>query len=87
MVPFELDIVRDFGRLSVLIGAGRNDPIVGPDAPKELAVILQSGGADVSLFWHDGGHELGQDDADAARVWLTQQRSRWMSPKAKEKRE
>jgi phospholipase/carboxylesterase/glyoxalase family protein len=83
MVPFEPDIVRDFSRLSILIGAGRNDSIVGSDAPQQLAAILDSGGADVSLFWHNGGHELGQDDVDAATVWLKQQRSRWATPKVK----
>jgi predicted esterase len=77
MVPFEPDIVRDFSRLSILIGAGRADPIVGPDAPQQLAAILRSGGADVSLFWHNGGHELGQDDVDVAKAWLKQQRSQW----------
>jgi len=73
MVPFQPDIVRNFSRLSVFIGAGRNDPIVGPNAPEELSVILQSGGADVSLFWHNGGHELGPDDVEAARSWLNRQ--------------
>jgi phospholipase/carboxylesterase/glyoxalase family protein len=83
MVPFEPEIVRDFSRLSILIGAGRNDRIVGPDAPQQLAAILDSGGADVSMFWHEGGHELGQDDVNAATVWLKQQRSRWVTPKVK----
>ena len=81
MVPFQPDILRNFSNLSAFIGAGRKDSIVGPDAPEELANILQLGGADVSLFWHSGGHELGQDDVDAARLWVNQQRSQWLSPK------
>lgn len=75
MVPFQPDILRNFSKLSVWIGAGHEDSIAGPDAPRKLAAILQAGGADVSLFWHKGGHELGQDDVEAARVWLDQQHS------------
>lgn len=85
MVPFQPDTLRDLSRLSVLIGAGRADPIVGADAPQELASILKSGGANVSLFWHNGGHELGQDDVEAARGWLERQRAQWIDPKSKEK--
>ena len=71
MVPFRPDMIRNFSGLSVFIGAGDRDPIVPSDHPQELAAILQSGGADVSLFWHRGGHELGDDDVDAARNWLS----------------
>lgn len=71
MVPFTLDVMRDFSRLSVFIGAGDGDPIVSPDHPEELATILESGGADVSIFWHRGGHELGRDDVDRAKAWLS----------------
>lgn len=74
MMPFTPDIVRDFSRLSVFAGAGTMDRIVGPDAPNELAAFLRSGGADVSIFWHDGGHELGPDDVQAAKAWLTRLR-------------
>jgi phospholipase/carboxylesterase/glyoxalase family protein len=83
MVPFQPDIVRDLSRVSVLIGAGRTDPIVGPDAPEQLADILRLAGAEVSLFWHNGGHQLGTDDVEAARRWLNQQRARWASAKVK----
>jgi predicted esterase len=72
MVPFQVDLVRNLSQLSVLIGAGRNDRIVGPDAPEQLADMLTAGGASVSLFWHEGGHELGQDDVDFATTWLTE---------------
>ncbi len=71
MVPFTPDIVRNFSELFVFISAGDRDPIVPHEQPEELAAILESGGADVSLFWHRGGHELGSDDVDAARRWLS----------------
>jgi len=76
MVPFEPDIIRDFNNLSVFIGAGAQDPIVPPGQPQELAAIFKSGGATVTLSWHQGGHELGGDDVEAAQRWLSQSRIR-----------
>jgi len=70
MVPFTPDIVRNFSALSVLLAGGMRDSVVPHDQTEQLAAILQSGGADVSMFWHRGGHELGEDDIDAARTWL-----------------
>ena len=70
MVPFTPDIVRNFSGLSVFLAGGMRDSVVPHDQTEELAAILQSGGADVSMFWNRGGHELGEDDIDAARTWL-----------------
>jgi phospholipase/carboxylesterase len=69
-VPFTPDLVRNFSELSVFLAGGMRDPIVPRDQTEQLAAILESGGADVSMFWHRGGHELGEDDIDAARTWL-----------------
>jgi predicted esterase len=69
-VPFTPDLVRNFSELSVFLAGGMRDPIVARDQTEQLAAILESGGADVSMFWHRGGHELGEDDIDAARTWL-----------------
>lgn len=71
MVPFEPTLLRNFGELAVFISAGTTDPIVPRSCPEQLAAIFESGGADVSLFWHDGGHELGDDDLIAAKQWLS----------------
>lgn len=72
MVPYTPDIIRDFRNLPVLIAAGERDPIVPRSQPEELAGILESGGADVTLFRHQGGHELGEDDIEAAKTWLSE---------------
>jgi predicted esterase len=69
-VPFTPDLVGNFSELSVFLAGGMRDPIVPRDQTEQLAAILESGGADVSMFWHHGGHELGEDDIDAARTWL-----------------
>ena len=72
MVPFEPAVLRNFSGLAVFISAGTTDPIVSPECPQQLAAIFESGGADVSLFWHDGGHELGDDDLIAAKRWFSE---------------
>jgi predicted esterase len=76
MVPFTPDLIRDFSNLSVFIGAGRLDPIVPLGQPEELGAIFQSGGADVTISWRQGGHELGQDDIQAAKSWLAREKIR-----------
>lgn len=72
MIPFTPDLIRNFSQLSVFIAAGLRDPIVPRDQTEQLAAILQSGGAEVSMYWHPGGHELGEDDVAAAKAWLSQ---------------
>lgn len=69
-VPFTPDLIRNFSGLSVFIAGGDRDSIIPRDQTEQLAAILESGGADVSLFWHRGGHELGEDDVLAAKRWL-----------------
>jgi predicted esterase len=69
-VPFTPDLVRNFSELSVFLAGGMRDTIVPHDQTEQLAAILENGQADVSLFWHRGGHELGNDDKDAAKTWL-----------------
>jgi predicted esterase len=71
MVPFVPDLIRNFSELSIFIARGESDLIVPREQTAELASILESGGADVSTFWHRGGHELGDDDVAAARAWLS----------------
>ncbi len=70
MVPFIPEIVRNFSELSVFISSGDRDPIVSHDQPERLAAMLESGGADVAIFWNRGGHELNRDDVDTAKAWL-----------------
>lgn len=70
MVPFVPPSPPDLHGFPVLLTAGRRDRIIPPDQTFTLAQILESGGANVSIHWHEGGHELGQDDIDAAKSWL-----------------
>jgi predicted esterase len=70
-LPFTPDIIRNFADLSMFIAAGKRDTIVPRQETERLAAVLESGGGDVSLFWHNGGHELGDDDIVTAKAWLT----------------
>lgn len=72
MVPFTPDLIRNFSELPVFLSAGDRDPVVPRDQTEHLAAILEGGGAQVSSFWHRGGHELGSDDIAAARAWLSE---------------
>ena len=70
MVPFVPERIGDFRHLSVFIGAGRFDPIVPSGQVEELRAIFEGGGGDVTISWREGGHELGEEDVQAAKTWL-----------------
>jgi predicted esterase len=76
MVPFSPDLIRDYSHISVFIGAGRLDPIVPSGQVEELGAIFESGRADVTISWHQAGHELGEDDIRAAKTWLSKEKVR-----------
>jgi phospholipase/carboxylesterase len=49
----------------VLITAGRRDPICPPELTRALKDYFERQGADVTLDWHDGGHEIRQTEIEA----------------------
>jgi phospholipase/carboxylesterase/glyoxalase family protein len=75
MVPFVPDSPPELKNVVALLAAGRKDPIASPQQISALTKILESGGARVSTHWHDGGHELAQDDLEAAKKWLEEWQS------------
>lgn len=70
LIPFEPVINGGLGGKRVLITAGRRDPICPPEMTSRLDEWLRAKGADVTLFWHDGGHEVRPGEIDAAREFL-----------------
>lgn len=52
-----------------LITAGERDPICPPDLTRKLDAGLRAAGAQVDMLWHEGGHELREDEIRAARVF------------------
>jgi predicted esterase len=76
MMPFVPELIRDFSHLAVFIGAGRLDHIVPSGQVEELGALFETGGADVTISWRQGGHELGEDDILAAKTWLAKEKVR-----------
>lgn len=70
MVPLTPAAPPDLHGTSVLIAAGRHDPIIVPANSEALAAQLRAAGAEVSLRWEEAGHQLTRADVDAAREWL-----------------
>jgi len=71
MVPLEPPLPPDLAGVEIFLGAGKTDPIVDPANTQRLADILRAAGADVTVRWKPGGHELTHDDVDAARAWYS----------------
>lgn len=71
LIPFEPP-AADLSSLSVLITAGRRDPICPPQLTEALAQALKSRGATVTLEWRPGGHELDMGEVEAARRFRTE---------------
>jgi predicted esterase len=74
MVPFVPETLPDLSGKPVFIGAGRNDPIVPVVNTEELAALFEKAGAEVTPYWHRGGHSLTQEEVQAAQIWLQQRR-------------
>ncbi len=70
LIPFKPESSASLSNLSVLITAGRRDPICPPDLTLRLQDYLKEMGANVAVQWHDGGHELRQIEIDAAAQFL-----------------
>lgn len=70
MVPLVPSTPPTLTGTAVFLGAGRQDPIAPPSQPEALADLLRRGGADVTLDWHPGGHQLVPSTVQAARAWL-----------------
>lgn len=70
LIPFEPIINGDLTGKRVLITAGRRDPICPPEMTSRLEAWLRAKGADVTVEWHDGGHEVRPGEIEAARKFL-----------------
>lgn len=72
MVPFEPSPDPDLSGTRILLGAGRADTLVSPVQTERLAQILRRCGAEVTVHWSPGGHEIRADTVAAARTWLNE---------------
>ena len=70
LIPFEPDVKGSLAGRRVLITAGRRDPICPPNLTGRLEAHLRARGADVTVEWHEGGHEIRENEIAAARLFL-----------------
>ena len=75
MVPFVPQSSPDLNGVKALFSAARRDPIVSQSETGRLVEIFQTAGADVTVHWYRGGHELTEDDLDAAASWISDWRA------------
>jgi phospholipase/carboxylesterase len=76
MLVFEPDKKPDLSGSSVLISAGRLDPIVPASSAERLAEQFRSSHADLTLRWQQAGHNLVPSEVREAADWLALQRAR-----------
>lgn len=70
MFTFKPNPLPDLRDKPVFIGAGRHDPLVPTAQTEQLADLLQRAGAQVHVFWHNGGHVVSADEVKAIKGWL-----------------
>ncbi|WP_274627244.1 alpha/beta hydrolase [Arvimicrobium flavum] len=70
LIPFEPKIAGSLAGKRILITAGRRDPICPPSLTSRLEAYLRDDGADTTLEWHEGGHELRPNEVAAAKRFL-----------------
>jgi phospholipase/carboxylesterase len=70
MVPIVPDRLPDLARRIVFLAGGESDAIVPAENIRRLSTMLAQVGADVSLHWTPGGHELQSEELAAAKDWL-----------------
>jgi phospholipase/carboxylesterase len=72
LIPFEPPSQPALRGRQVLITAGRRDPISPAPLTERLASYFAGEGAAATIEWHDGGHEIRQNEIVAARAFLAQ---------------
>ena len=76
MLVFEPEERSDLSGSSVLISAGRMDPIVPVSSVERLVELFEASRAEVTLKWQPVGHSLAPSEVREAAAWLALQRTR-----------
>lgn len=69
MVPRRGIELPDLSDKQILITAGKQDPMCPPEESVDLHDMLDRAGADVELYWIDGGHQLVKEEVIKAKEW------------------
>jgi predicted esterase len=64
------EVLPDLKGKPVFLAVGRNDPFVPEERAEQLAQTLGEAGAQVTLRWTPGGHQLTAAELDEAGDWL-----------------
>ncbi|WP_214469622.1 alpha/beta hydrolase [Mesorhizobium sp. dw_380] len=67
LIPFEPQVKGSLVGRHILVTAGKRDPICPPNLTTRLEAYLRADGADVTVEWHEGGHEVRPNEIEAAR--------------------
>lgn len=70
MVPLRGKELPDLSGVPVFIAAGKRDPICSPQESEDLNDLLSGAGADVKLYWENGGHQLTRTEVETAAEWF-----------------
>ncbi len=71
LIPWSPAPQPGLGGKRILITAGEHDPICPAAQTQAFADYLTAQGADVSLHWHPGGHEIAATEVEAITAFLT----------------
>jgi predicted esterase len=70
MVPLVPEPLPALKGTRILMSNGRTDPLIPAAQAETLADLFRRCGADVTLEWQPGGHNLTKRDVDLAAQWL-----------------
>ena len=70
LIPWSPEVQPGLKGKRVLMTAGRYDPICPAPLTEAFEAYLTAQGADVTTRWHEGGHELRQDELVAIQSFL-----------------
>jgi phospholipase/carboxylesterase len=70
LIPWNPEDQAGLAKLQVLVTAGNHDPICPPGETDRFFNYLTRQQANVELYWHEGGHEIGQGELEAIRGFL-----------------
>jgi predicted esterase len=70
MVPIVPDPLPSLTGTRILMSNGRADPLIPAAQAETLAALFRRCGADLTLEWQPGGHNLTKRDVDLAAQWL-----------------
>ncbi len=70
LIPWSPEAQPGLKGRRVLITAGRYDPICPASLTHDLALYLETQSVEVTLTWHEGGHELRPSELVAVQTFL-----------------